>query len=235
MKWKLPRSVKVTELLCRDGLQHESHFIPTETKVYFVDAFSDCGFDTVEVTNFGHPRGVVQTRDAEDVLKRIQRKPGVTYKCYGMNRRAFERAAQTKQDGNGPDAVAFTISTTDEHCQRNAGRPVAQYLTEIPELVEIARGNGFDIDMAIACVFGCPIAGPVPHAKAFELIDRGLDMGIKKFTPCDTTGEASPERVYEFYTELKERYPKADCHLAHFHNTRGKGLANTLAAIVGGA
>ncbi len=235
VRGQLPKKVKMVELLLRDGLQHESRFIPTETKAWFFNQLSECGYDTIEVTNFGHPRGVVQSRDAEEVLRGIRRKDGVKIKCYGMNKRAFERAAKIKQEGFGPDSVAFTISTTDEHCLRNAGRTVKQYLEEIPELVKIARENDFIIDMAIACVYGCPITGPVPIKKTIELIERGLDMGIRKFTPCDTVGWSNPVRTYEYMATLVDRFPDVDCHLAHFHESRGMAQANYFAAILAGA
>jgi len=236
---QLPKHVKMVELFARDGIQHERKILPTETKVFFINQFSECGFDTVEVTNFAHPRWMPQFRDAEEVLRGIKRKPGVKYKCYAMTKRAFERAVKAKDEGLPVDICAFTISTTDEHCMRNANRTVEQFLKEIPAFVELCQGAGITIDMAIASVFGCPITGNWPWEKttkkAMWLIEKGLEMGIKKFTPCDTTGEANPKEVYEFYCELHDRFPDADCHLAHFHDTRGMGLANTLAAILGGA
>lgn len=235
LKGQLPKKVKMVELLLRDGLQHESKFLPTETKVWLFNQLVELGYDTLEVTNFGHPRGVVQTRDAEEVLRQIRRKPGVKIKCYGMNVRAFERAAKISQEGFKPDIVALTISTTDEHCLRNAGRTRKDYLAEIPQLVKIARENGFEIDMAIACVYGCPIVGPVSIDRTVELIERGLDMGIKKFTPCDTVGWSNPVRTYEYMATIVDRFPNVECHLAHFHESRGMAVANYFAAILGGA
>jgi hydroxymethylglutaryl-CoA lyase len=231
----LPKKVRVVELLLRDGLQHEPHFIPTETKVWFFNHLSECGFDTIEVTNFAHPSYIVQTRDAEEVLKRIQRTRGVNTKCYAMNKKAFERAAEARQKGYGPDIVAFAISTTDEHCLRNVGKTKKQYLKEIPEMLKIANSNAFTVDMAISCVYGCPIKGSVPVEATLELIERGLDMGIGKFTPCDTTGIATPLTAYEYMSAITDRFPDVDCHVAHFHESRGMALTNYLAALLAGA
>jgi hydroxymethylglutaryl-CoA lyase len=232
---RLPKKVKVTELLLRDGLQHERTLLPTETKIWFYNQIVECGYDIVEVTNFGHPRGVVQTRDAEELLRKIKRKPGVKLQCYGMNARAFERCAKITQEGFGPDIMAFTISTTDEHLQRNVNKNIKEYLQEIPELVKISKDNGFECVMAIACVYGCPINGVVPISKTVELIERGLDMGIRKFIPCDTIGWSNPIRTYEYMATLVDKFPDVDCHVAHFHEARGMCTANYFAAIAAGA
>lgn len=232
---RLPKKVKFTELFLRDGLQHERTLLPTETKLWYYNQIVECGFDIVEVTNFGHPRGVVQTRDAEELLRKIKRKPGVKLQCYGMNARAFERAAKMAQEGFGPDIMAFTISTTDEHLKRNVNKTIKEYLQEIPELVKISNENGFECVMAIAAVYGCVVNGPVPISKTVELIERGLDMGIRKFVPCDTTGLSNPIRTYEYMSTLVDKFPDVDCHVAHFHESRGMCTANYFAAIAAGA
>ncbi len=248
MKWdmrgQLPKKVQMLELLPRDGLQHASKVIPIETKLWFIDQFIQAGYTAFEVTNFAHPRFMPQHRDAEEILKRVSeldsvKKNGVHLKCYGMTRRAFERAAQCAQDGYPPHSVAFTISTEDLHGRRNSGRTREEYLKEIPEFVRIARENGFEIDMAMACVYGSPCAGPVPIENTIELMERGLDLGIRRFTPCDTTGESNPLRAYEYMATLVDRFAKYDDEIkfrvAHFHDARGMALTNYVASILGGA
>ncbi len=240
----LPGKIHMLELLLRDGLQHSSRVLPTETKLWFAEQFAEAGYQWLEVTNFGHPKFLPQAFDAEDILRRVRgleaiRKNNVHLKCYGMTRKAFERAAECAQQGYAPDSLAFTISTEDLHCNRNAGRTRAEYFKDIPEFVRIARENGFAIDMAIACTYGSPCAGPVPIENTFELIDRGLDLGIRYFSPCDTTGESNPRRSYEYMAALVDRYSKHDgemkYRIAHFHEARGMSMANTIAAIQGGA
>lgn len=240
----LPKKVTMLELLCRDGIQNLPTVLPTETKVWFIEQFIRAGYKVLEVTNFAHPRLAPQNRDAEEVLKRIWQlepvKQGkVHVKCYGMTRRAFERAAEAKQKGYGPHSVAFTISTEDLHCRRNAGRTREEYLQEIPEFVRFARENGFEVNMALACVYGSPVAGPVPIENTIELMERGLDMGIRRFTPCDTTGESNPLRTYEYMSALVDRFGKygneIEFRIAHFHDSRGMGLPNYVAAILAGA
>ncbi len=234
MKLQLPKKVTFTELFARDGLQNETSFFPTEAKIYFINRASELGFKCVEVTNFAHPKNMPQFRDAEEVLKRINRKPGVVYKCYGMSDKAFERAVKAKEEGYGPDVMAFTLSLTESHSKRNSGRTHEEYWKQIPKWVEMAHSVGIEINLALACVFGCPIEGPVPLERTLEFIERGLELGVDGATPCDTTGEASPDRVYEFYVRLREKFPTEDVHLAHFHDSRGMALSNYLAALMAG-
>jgi hydroxymethylglutaryl-CoA lyase len=247
MKWnmrtQLTQKIEMLELFARDGLQHEATFIPTETKLWFIEQFIEAGYKAVEVTNFAHPRLLPQHKDAEDLLKRVHQNTKVQsgevhLKCYGMTPKAFERAAETMQKGYGPTSVAFTISAADKHGKRNSGRTREEYFKEIPEMARIAKENGFEIDMAIACVYGSPVDGPVPVDNTIELMERGLDLGIKRFTPCDTTGEANPLRTYEYMSALVDRFGKYDdivFKVAHFHDSRGMGLTNYLAAILAGA
>ena len=244
MKQALPKKVDMLELLARDGLQHASKVIPTETKMWFINQFIEAGYKQLEVTNFTHPKIVPQHTDAEDILKMVWqneavKKGKVHLVCYGMTKKAFERAAQTKQNGYGPHSVAFTISTEDLHCRRNAGRTREEYFDDIPEFVRIARENGFEIIMALACVYGSPFCGPVPIDNTIELMERGLDLGIRRFTPCDTTGEANPLRSYEYMSALVDKFGKHDGEVkfrtAHFHDARGMGLANYMACIMAGA
>lgn len=244
MREQLPKKVEMLEVLLRDGMQNLSRFIPTETKLWFADQFIRAGYKVIEVTNFSHPKAVPQSRDAEEILKKVWaldpvKNGQVKLKCYGMNKRAFERAAQTALDGFPPHILAFTISAEDLHGRRNANKTREEYLREIPEMVRIAKENGFEIDMAIACTYGSPLAGPVPVQNAIELIERGLDLGIRNFTPCDTTGECNPLRAYEYMSALVDRFEKFDSEVkfrvAHFHEARGMALANNVAAIMAGA
>src|SRR4030042_6149896 len=243
MRQQLPKKVTMVEVLLRDGLQPATKVIPTETKLWFAEQFIRAGYEVIEVTNFSHPKLLPQTRDAEDLLKRVWElkavKEGKVYlKCYGMNKRAFERAAKITQAGYPPPQLALAISAEDLHGRRNSGKTREEYFQEIPDLVKIARGNGFDIDMAIACAYGSPCAGPVPLENTIELMERGLDLGIRNFTPCDTTGECNPLRAYEYMYALVDRFGKHDelkFRVAHFHEARGMSLANTMAAIMAGA
>ncbi len=244
IKGVLPKEITMLELLLRDGLQHASTIVPTDAKIWYADQLVRAGYKYIEVTNFGHPALLTQSRDAEEVLERVHKlkivqeeKPDL--KCYGMTKKAFERAADMAQKGYPPNSVAFTISSEDLHGRRNSGRTRKEYLAQIPDFIKIAEANGFEIDMAIACVYGSPISGPVGIENTLELMDWGLDHGIKNFTPCDTTGESNPRRSYEYMSTMVDRYGKYDDQIkfrvAHFHECRGMSISNTFACILAGA
>jgi hydroxymethylglutaryl-CoA lyase len=244
MKGVIPAGITMLELLLRDGMQHVQKTLPTEGKLWYCHQLVRAGFKQIEVTNFGHPKMLHQFRDAEEMLERVHKlkivqeeKPHL--KCYCMTQKAFERAANMAQKGYPPTSAAFTISAEDLHGRRNSGRTRKEYLAEIPEFIKIAQENGFEIDMAIAATYGSALAGPVPVENTFELMDWGLDHGIRSFTPCDTTGESNPRRSYEFMSAMVDRYGKYDdevkYRVAHFHECRGQSLANTMAAILAGA
>jgi len=244
MRAQLPEKMQMLELLLRDGLQHAPKYIPVQAKLWYADQFVKAGYKMIEVTNFSHPVLMPQSQDAEESLRQVSlldsvKENKVHLKCYGMTKAAFERAAQCAQDGYPPHSLTFTISAEDLHCRRNSGRTREEYFDEIPDFVRIAKENGFEADMAIASVYGSHCAGPVPIENTIELMERGLDLGIRRFTPCDTTGECNPLRAYEYMAALVDRFEKHDdeiqFRIAHFHEARGMSIANTTAAIMGGA
>ena len=239
VKGNLPKKVDVLELFARDGIQNLDTFLPTETKVWFINEFIAAGYKMLEVTNFSHPKLLPQSSDAEAVHAGLKRVEGVHYKSYGMTRKAAERAAAVKEKGDPIDSLALTISAADLHGKRNSGRTRDEYKPEILDMLKTCQSVGLHLDMAIACVYGSPCDGPVPIQNTVDLIKWGLDAGIRHFTPCDTTGESNPVRSYEYMSRLVDEFGKYDgeaqYRVAHFHDTRGMGLANTFASILGGA
>ncbi|MBN2568100.1 MAG: hypothetical protein JXB42_01585 [Deltaproteobacteria bacterium] len=244
LKDLLPEKVDMLELFLRDGLQHSPKYIPVQAKLWYADQIVKAGYKKIEVTNFSHPVLMPQSRDAEEMMYQVynlqsvrENKPEL--KVYGMTVPAFERIAECCQKGFGPDSVAFTISAEDLHGRRNSGRTRSEYWKEIPEFVRIGKENGFKVDCALASVYGSGMAGLVPIENTIEIMDRCLDMGIKDFTPCDSTGECNPLRAFLYMAALVDRYSKYDdeitYRLAHFHEARGMAVANTIAAVLGGA
>jgi len=235
----LPKKMTFLELFARDGIQNLNTFLPTETKIWFINEFIACGVKKVEVTNFSHPKLLPQSSDAEAVHAGLKRVEGIHYKSYGMTKKAAERAAAVKEKGDPIDSLAFTISAADLHGKRNSGRTRDEYKPEIKEMFKICSSVGLHLDMAIACVYGSPCDGPVPIENTVDLMKWGMDLGIRHYTPCDTTGESNPVRSYEYMARLVDEFAKYDAEakyrVAHFHDTRGMGLANTFACILGGA
>lgn len=244
IKDQLPKKVEMLELLLRDGIQHSPKYIDTYTKLWYANEIVKAGYKKLEVTNFTHPVVLPQGQDAEEIMAQVcmldsvkENKP--LLKVYAMTVPAFERVAASCQRGFAPDTAAFTISAEDLHGRRNSGRTRDEYWQAIPEFVRIAKENGFRVDCAIASVYGSAMAGLVPIENTMEIMDRCLDLGIRDFTPCDSTGECNPLRAHLYMAALVDRYSKYDdemtYRLAHFHEARGMSVVNTVMAILGGA
>ncbi len=233
MSMKLPKSVIIGECVVREGCQHEEHYIPAQTKLWLINRLSRAGFKKIEITNLSNPRFVPQFRDADDVLKGIERNPDVIYTAVTVTKYAVERALRACEAGYGPTEIVNMISTSESYCQRNIGKTSDELFELTSQWIKMAHDAGMKFCGCIGTVFGCPIEGPVPIARAFESADRLLQLGVDSLMYGDTTGEGTPDRVYDFYCKIMERYPKVT-HIAHFHESRGWGLANCLAALQAG-
>lgn len=230
---KLPKKVTVGECVVREGAQHEEHYIPAQAKIWLINRMSEAGFKKIEVTNLSDPRYVPQFRDAEEVLKGIERKPDVTYTAVTVTRSAVERVIRAREAGYGPTEIVNMISTSESHCKRNMGKSSAELFEMTAQWVKMAHAAGMKFCGCLGTVFGCPIEGPVPMERAFEFADRLLQMGVDSLMYGDTTGEGTPDRAYEFYCRIVELYPNV-IHIAHFHESRGWGLSMCLAALQAG-
>ena len=235
MKMQYPNKIKITELLLRDGIQNEKKTMHTNAKLYFAKQFSNIGFQEIEIGSFAHPKYQPQYNDIEDLLMllnklNLQKKP--ILKAFTTTRKAVERAVETKKKGYAPDKIAFVIGASEEHNKVNLKRNWKESFEDIIKMKEIADEVDLELIGEITATFGCPITKKyVSFENSYYVIDKLLEMGILEIIPCDTTGEATPELVYEYYSELRKRYPNQNVHHAHFHNNRGIASANLLAAI----
>ncbi|MFH1480266.1 MAG: pyruvate carboxyltransferase [Pseudomonadota bacterium] len=235
MSLNLPKKVTVGECVVREGAQHEEHFIPTKAKLWLLDRLIKAGFKKVEVTNFSSPKYLPQFADAEEVLKGIQPlKQGVTYSTVAVTQSAVDRAVKTCEEGFGPTEITNMWSTSESYSTRNTGMTHTKLFEVTPGWIKKAHEAGMQFCGCVGTVFGCSIEGPVPIERALEFAKRLLDMGADSIMFGDTTGEATPDRVYDFYCEVKDQLPAATVN-AHFHESRGWGLSNCLAALQAGA
>ena len=231
---KLPAKVTVGECVVREGAQHEEHFIPTEAKLWLLKSMLKAGFKRLEVTSFSSPKYVPQFIDAEEVLKSLQPlQEGVTYTVVTVVQAAIDRAIKAYELGNRFTEVVNMWSTSESHSKRNTGMDHAKLFETTRKWIKSVHELGLEFCGCVGTVFGCPIEGPVPIERSFEFASRLLDMGADSLMFGDTTGEATPDRVYKFYCELKEKFPKVPI-VAHFHESRGWGLSNCLAALQAG-
>lgn len=218
----------VNEVATRDGLQNECVFVPTDDKVAFVDALSGLGYAKIEVTSFTSPQAIPALRDAEAVMTRIRRAPGVVYTALVPNVRGGERAL-----GCGTDEFNLVMSASETHNLANLRMTREQSFRQLAETLALATAAGVPSNVSLSCAFGCPMEGEVAAETVMGWIARFADAGARGVTLCDTTGMAYPTQVAALCTEALQRFPALD-FTAHFHNTRAMGLANAIAAVEAG-
>ena len=215
------------EVATRDGFQIEPDFIPTDTKVELIDALSECGYAKIEVTSFVSPKAIPMLRDADEVMGRIRRVPGLEYTVLVPNLRGAERALEARAD-----ELNLVMSTSETHNLANLRMPMANSFQALSEVIRHVAGKT-PINVSLSCSFGCPMEGDVAQATVLDFANRFADLGVRGVTVCDTTGMAHPAQVSRMVEALQQRFGALQL-TAHFHNTRGMGLANVLAAVQGG-
>jgi hydroxymethylglutaryl-CoA lyase len=227
MSW--PESVAVCEVGPRDGFQMERSFVPTETKIAIIDALSGTGLREIQATSFVHPGAVPQMRDAEVVMARIARAPGVVYAALVPNERGAERAIASRVD-----RIDIVVSATDSHSLSNTNMPTAQAMARAGRIVPLARAAGAGVAIGFATALGCPFEGIPPYARLEALVAQAVEeFGLAEVGVADTVGMANPRLVSTTMGALRARFPGVAFGL-HLHNTRGMGLANVLAGLGAG-
>jgi hydroxymethylglutaryl-CoA lyase len=236
-----PKQVVLGDITVRDGFQHEEKFIPTAAKLWVAEELVLAGFKRIEVTNFGSPKGMPQFKDADDLLKQLRgsKKVGhlladVELTAITIRERAVERAIKARQEGYGPDRILFMVSTSESHHKVNSGLPLSDYWQMCEKYIPLAHQAGIKVCGTVSTIWGCPIEGPTELKQAVEFTRRWLDIGADDIEHADHDGSAPPNKVYEYFSMILEAMPDPDKHLAHFHVTRGWGLANVLAALTAG-
>ncbi|GLY39761.1 hydroxymethylglutaryl-CoA lyase [Amycolatopsis sp. NBRC 101858] len=225
----MPDAVTICECFARDGLQHEPEFVPTATKVALLDSFADAGFRRIEATSYSHPARVPGFSDASEVLTKIRRHPGVAVKATCPNPHAVRRALDDLDAGHGADELSLLVSASESHTERNLRTSRAGQWERVEEMVALAGGR-FKLVGVVSVAFGCPFEGAVDPGRVAEDVARFADLGADLVTLGDTTGVATPASVRALFARLNAGPPV----VAHFHNTRGTGIANAVAALEAG-
>ena len=221
---ELPQRISLREVGPRDGLQNEDP-VPTDGKVALIDALSRTGVRRIEAVSFVHPDAIPQMADATQVWSQIDRNPDVRYSALVPNLRGAQRGL----DG-GFGEIEVVISASDTHNRRNINRSTDQSLAELPAIVDLVHAYGATLQVIVATAWGCPYEGDVPIARVLYVVERALSAGADTIAYGDTTGMATPTRVTSLVEETRVTQPDLALGL-HFHNTRGTGLANVLAAL----
>jgi hydroxymethylglutaryl-CoA lyase len=230
----LPQDVVIGECWARDGLQSEERIVPTEAKVEMISAMVDAGFREIEATSFAHPKYLPQFADAEEVLRRIPRRPGVRYRAICTTLKAVERAVKSREEGFGVDEIAMVISASEAHNRANVQMGHDENKRLLEQMTRLAIDSGHAVFGWALTSFGCPLTGDVPPQQAIALGRFWIDLGAELIGFGDTVGVANPRQVSLFYQEALDAGMPRDRIVVHFHDTRGWGMANTLAALTFG-
>ncbi len=221
----LPASVKVKEVGPRDGLQAEDAILPTEDKLRLIDCLADAGLREIETSSFVHPKAIPPLADAAEVFADLERRPGVVYSAIVPNEKGAERAVEA-----GADEIQVFLAATEGYNQSNVKMSVEESLEQAARIAEIVLEANIPFVAVLSVAFGCPYEGPVSPERVLDLCGRLIELGAGEITFGDTTGMAYPTQVRELCESYQDRYPEVPLRL-HFHNTRGMGLANVLAAL----
>ena len=227
MAAELPKSVRLREVGPRDGFQNEPEVIPTEEKVRLIGLLGEAGLKRIELTSFVRPDVIPQLADGEEVLTRFEPVEGVAYSVLIPNRKGLDNALPLRdrfQEAN------FFLSASETHNRKNVNRSIEESLADLEGTIGAARDAGLRCEGVISTSFGCPYEGKVPADRVFEIAEQLAAFGCEEVAFGDTTGMANPCQVGEFFAGARERLPEVEL-TAHFHNTRGQGLANALAAL----
>ncbi|TRW94573.1 hydroxymethylglutaryl-CoA lyase [Paracoccus sp. M683] len=226
-------SLTLCECFARDGLQHEVKQLPTATKLDLLGSFARAGFRRIEATSYANPARVPGFADASDLLAALPRQPGRWYKATCPNPHAVKRALADQQAGHGAEELSFLISATEAHTQRNLRTSREGQWQRVTEMARMAEGR-FRLVGVISMALGCPFEGKVDPGAVIADAARLADLGCELVTIGDTIGSGCPSTVRHLFGRLLGEVPTIT-PVAHFHDTRGTGIVNCMAALEAGA
>ena len=213
--------VKIREVGPRDGFQNEPEVIPTDDKVRLVEMLARTGLRRLEVTSFVRADVIPQLADGPEVLRRADIPDDVAVTVLIPNERGLENALPLREHFQ---EVNLFLSASETHNRKNVNRSIEESLTGLERVFERARAEGLRCEGVISVAFGCPYEGEVPRERVLSIARRLVDAGCEEIAFGDTTGMANPVQVEEFFDGLDLGAELT----AHFHNTRGQGLANVV-------
>jgi hydroxymethylglutaryl-CoA lyase len=222
--------VDIREVGPRDGFQNEPEVIATEDKVRLIEMLARTGLRRLEVTSFVRADVIPQLADAGEVLRAVDIPDEVSVSILIPNEKGLENALSLRDRF---DEINVFLSASETHNRQNVNRSIDESLEGLERVVARARAEGLGCEGVISVAFGCPYEGPVPPERVFSIADRLWSAGCEEIAFGDTTGMANPLQVRQFFEQVGGRLPGLEA-TAHFHNTRGQGLANVVAAIDAG-
>ena len=218
--------VRIYEVGPRDGLQAEATVVSTDAKLTFVGMLANAGLHEIETTSLVSPRAIPQMADADELLHRLKRRPGVRYPVLVPNARGLERAVAADVD-----AICLITAATDSYVQHNIGMGIDESLAAFEPIAAEARRRGMWIRAYVSTAFGCPYEGEVDERAVVSVAERLLRLGVDELSISDTLGVAAPVDIARVLGALADGGIGADVVALHLHDTRGTALANVMAAM----
>jgi isopropylmalate/homocitrate/citramalate synthase len=221
--------VRIYEVGPRDGLQAESASVSTDDKLRFISLLADAGLREIEATSFVSPRAIPQLADADELMGRLERRPGVRYPVLVPNVRGLERAAAA-----GVDAACLFTAATESYVRHNIGMGIQESVEAFRPVAEEARRRGWWLRAYVSTAFGCPYEGEVEARAVVEVCQRLMELGVDELAVSDTVGVAAPADVRRVLEALRSGGIGPEVVALHLHDTRGTALANVMAALEAG-
>ena len=224
----LPRRVAIVEVGPRDGLQNEQSPITTDMRIELCDRLTDAGFPNIEAGSFVSPKWVPQMADTAELMRRIRRKPGVTYSVLTPNMRGFEGALEARAD----EVVIFGAAS-EAFSQRNINCSIAESIARFEPVAQAAKANRIRLRASVSVALGCPYQGEVSPAAVADVVQRFADLGCDMIDIADTIGTGTPRQTHAVFEAALRVVPPGRLS-GHFHDTYGMAVANTYAALEAG-
>lgn len=227
----LPKSIHITEVGPRDGLQNEAKVLSTENKIEFILMLQEAGLKSIEATSFVRPDRIPQMGDASDLYEGLMAlaKDKVEYPCLVPNLKGLEKAIEV-----GVKEIALFTATSEEFNKKNINATIDESFVRMKEVASKAKENGIKVRGYVSTVFGCPYEGETSVSKLIDVAGKLKDMGAYDISLGDTIGVATPAQVQKIIKELKNNF-ELGLFSMHFHDTKGMALANVLTSLENGA
>jgi len=227
-----PTTARYCELVLRDGIQGWPTFIPTADKVVLLRAVALTGIDEIDVTSFVPSSSVPQFADACEVLAAAP--SGVRTRVLTVNARGVQRVVKAHRTVHAIDVCGIPVSASEAHNQANLRRSKADHRRAVEEMVSVLLAEGITPLIGVVTAFGCPLQGQVPREDVFEIVGWAYELGVRSVMFGDTTGLATPSLVRQTFGQARQQWPDV-FYIGHFHDNRGVGIVNSLAAFEAGA
>lgn len=242
--FRKPERVYIGDITIRDGFQHEETYVSLNAKLAYAERLILAGVKHLEITNFGNPINMPQFKDAHQLMKEIRnskvlKRAGINWAeieltVVTIRERAVDLAIKAKEEGYGPDRILMMVSTDEEHHYANSGTTLPEYWREAERCIKKAADAGIKMCGTVSTIWGSPISGPTKLEDAVLFTKRWLEIGAYDVEHADHDGSSTPDQVYKYYSMILDAIPDPMKHIAHFHTTRGWGLANVYAALQAG-